>query len=161
MATTKKAENLNVLQRLHNVMRDIGPLTTDAKNNFQKYSYVSEQKITVNVQAALVEHGVLVYPFDEEITIERGEKAILCTVKVKYRCCNIDDPADFIEIIGSGSDIDKTGAHLAKAKTMAYKQAWRQLFAIACGDDFEKKRTSNLLDKEAEVEVEPETEDIF
>jgi len=156
MATTKKAENLNVLQRLHRVMEQVGNMTTDNRNTFQKYNYVTEQKITLNVQAALIEHGVMVYPIAESIETMKGEKKILCTVTTTYRCANIDNKDDYIDVISSSSDIDATGAHVPKAKTMCYKYLWRQLFAISCGDDPDKKRNVVIGGKVAEVEVEPE-----
>ena len=157
MATTKKAESMNVLQRLHRVMETVGNMTTDSRNNFQKYNYVTEQKITLNVQAALIQHGVMVFPIEEHIETVTGSTGVLCTVTTKYRCANIDNVAEYIDVVSSSSDIDKTGAHVPKAKTMCYKYLWRQLFAISCGDDPDKKRNTVIGGKVAEIDIEPET----
>jgi len=159
MATTTKKESLNVLQRLHRVMEQVGNMTPDGRNTFQKYNFVSEQKITLNVQTALIAHGILVYPIEESIETVTGNSGVLCTVTTKYRCANIDKIDEYIDVISSASDIDKTGAHVPKAKTMCYKFMWRQLFAIACGDDPDKKRNVAVVGgKAAELDVEPVVE---
>ena len=153
-----KNENskLNIHQRINAAMLEIGPMTTDGRNTHQKYNFVSEQKITLNVHEQLVKHGIVVYPIDIDVNNIQGSKGVLCTIKTKYKFVNIDNATDFIEVTSCASDIDFAGAHVPKAMTMCYKFLWRQTFALACGDDPEKKRTSNLLGKVADVEVEPD-----
>ena len=83
----------NILQRLHAVMQEVEYIQKE-KRQGMRYSIVSHDAVTAKVRPVLVKHGVLYYPvrwaLAQNGNRSEGQGAI--------RFCNIDDPADFIEV---------------------------------------------------------------
>jgi hypothetical protein len=110
----------NIYQRIAAVMKDIEYLTKDDEVSTGKSSYraVSEEKVTSAVRGALIKHGIVIIPVEQEHSRsdetvkawnkydQREEERInrVATVNTKYRIQNVDDPADFVIAVSSGTE---------------------------------------------------------
>ena len=156
-------ETKNVFQRISDVMKDIEYLTKDDEVSTGKSSYraVTEEKVTSAVRAAMVKHGIVIVPIEQEHARvdevvkawnkfeKREEDKInrITTVNTKYRIQNVDDPSDFIIAASSGTGVDTQDKGVGKAMTYAFKYLLLRTFAIPTGDDPDKVSSDLYTDK--------------
>ena len=153
----------NIYQRISDVMKDIEYLTKDDEVSTGKSSYraVTEEKVTSAVRAAMVKHGIVIVPIEQEHARvdevvkawnkyeKREEDKInrITTVNAKYRIQNIDDPQDCIIAASSGTGVDTQDKGVGKAMTYAFKYLLLRTFAIPTGDDPDKVSSDLYTDK--------------
>lgn len=149
----------NIFQRIAQVMKDVEYLAKDDKvetGGGKSYRAISEEKVTSTVRVSLIENGIVIIPVkqehsrtDERIVDSYGKEKVnrITTVDVVYRIQSADDPADYIEVMSSGTGVDTQDKGVGKAMTYAYKYMLLRTFAIPTGDDADKV-SSDLYDSQ-------------
>ena len=149
----------NIYQKILDIMNDIQYLQKDDTVDEGKgkgYKAITEEKVTSAVRAAMLKHGVVIYPTDqthiredEILTDKYGNQKVsrLTTVNVKYRIQNIEDKEDYVEAVSSGTGVDTQDKGVGKAMTYAYKYLLLRTFAIPTGEDADKI-SSDIYDEQ-------------
>lgn len=144
MAESKKTENnkLNIYQKILNVMKAVEYLQKDDNVEFlkTKYKAISEEKVTSTVRKQFVEQGLIMYPFEQEISRDGN----ITTTNTKYRLVNVDNPEESIVIASSGQGADSQDKGSGKAMTYSFKYALLRTFAIPTGEDPDKISSAEL-----------------
>lgn len=136
-------KSLNLAQRIHGAMCDIGPMKKDRMmdGGQQRFAYHSHVVITAQCKAVFEKWrlsltNTVLEEHHEPITIGKYEtKGFFTTARVRVRLTNIDDPADFAEVdhVGYGQDTSDKG--IGKAVTYASKYALMKLLMISDGEE--------------------------
>ena len=149
----------NIYQKILDIMNDVQYLQKDDTVDTGKgkgYKAITEEKVTSAVRAAMLKHGVVIYPIeqthnreDEILTDKYGNQKVsrLTTVNVKYKIQNIEDKEDYIEAVSSGTGVDTQDKGVGKAMTYAYKYLLLRTFAIPTGEDADKI-SSDIYDEQ-------------
>lgn len=144
MAETKTTENkkLSIYQKILNVMKAVEYLQKDDNVEFlkTKYKAISEEKVTSTVRKQFVEQGLIMYPFEQEISKDGN----ITTTNTKYRLVNVDNPEESIVIASSGQGADSQDKGSGKAMTYSFKYALLRTFAIPTGEDPDKISSAEL-----------------
>ena len=132
-----------ILNKLHEIMKEADYIQKDAKNKFHGYKYASELAIKTKLHELLVKHGVLFQLqscdsriiTDLELTKDgKEQKATL--LKCKYTFWDIDSGEKLEgDFMASGPARDDKG--LWAATTNAIKYIMTSTFLIPTGDDAE------------------------
>ena len=138
---------MNVYQKIAAVMADVQYLAKDDSVEFKttKYKAISEEKVTSIMRAALLKHGLVVFPVEQH----RERVGQITSVDVKYRLQNIDDPEDYVIVCSSGDGADTQDKGAGKAMTYAFKYMFLRTFAIPTGEDPDKVSSAQLDDEAA------------
>ena len=122
-------------------MRQIGYIRKDWRNDAQRFNFLSDEAVTLEVQRAMVAHGLFCAPVKSESRIERTEtanasgKAGVRTVTVTLITWRITHTSgEWMLLESEGEGVDSGDKSLSKSRTMARKYLWRELFAIPTGD---------------------------
>lgn len=140
----------NIYEKIAAVMQDVQYLAKDDNVSFGQTNYkaLSEEKVTVIMRSAMMKHRLVVFPIEQSAT----RTGNITHVDVKYRIVNIDDPADYIEVVSCGDGADTQDKGSGKAMTYAFKYMWLRTFAIPTGEDPDKI-SSAQLDEEAKKAI--------
>lgn len=140
----------NIYEKIAAVMQDVQYLAKDDNVSFGQTNYkaLSEEKVTVIMRSAMMKHRLVVFPVEQSAT----RTGNITHVDVKYRIVNIDDPADYIEVVSCGDGADTQDKGSGKAMTYAFKYMWLRTFAIPTGEDPDKI-SSAQLDEEAKKAI--------
>lgn len=140
----------NIYEKIAAVMQDVQYLAKDDNVSFGQTNYkaLSEEKVTVIMRSAMMKHRLVVFPVEQSAT----RTGNITHVDVKYRIVNIDDPADYIEVVSCGDGADTQDKGSGKAMTYAFKYMWLRAFAIPTGEDPDKI-SSAQLDEEAKKAI--------
>lgn len=138
---------MNVYQKIAAVMADVQYLAKDDSVEFKstRYKAISEEKVTSIMRAALLKHGLVVFPVEQH----RERVGQITSVDVKYRLQNIDDPEDYVIVCSSGDGADTQDKGAGKAMTYAFKYMFLRTFAIPTGEDPDKVSSAQLDDEAA------------
>lgn len=141
---------MNIYEKIAAVMQDVQYLAKDDNVSFGQTNYkaLSEEKVTVIMRSAMMKHHLVVFPIEQSAT----RTGNITHVDVKYRIVNIDDPADYIEVVSCGDGADTQDKGSGKAMTYAFKYMWLRTFAIPTGEDPDKI-SSAQLDEEAKKAI--------
>ena len=141
---------MNIYEKIAAVMQDVQYLAKDDNVSFGQTNYkaLSEEKVTVIMRSAMLKHKLVVFPVEQSAT----RTGNITHVDVKYRIVNIDDPADYIEVVSCGDGADTQDKGSGKAMTYAFKYMWLRTFAIPTGEDPDKI-SSAQLDEEAKKAI--------
>lgn len=120
----------NILQRIHAVMGEVDYVQKDKKAGMN-YTIVSHDVVTAKVRPILHKHGVVYYPVKVNATQDGTRTQTHLTV----RFCNIDEPADFIDVESLGYGIDTQDKGPGKAISYAVKYALLKALGLETGDD--------------------------
>ena len=127
------------------VMRAVGAIDKDGENTNQHYKFASEKHIVEVMRAAMLEHGLAMYPSSaSDVQVIPRQKGGWLVVWVQtYTLVHAPTgQAERIQVVTSGFDTLDKGAF--KGMTGALKYALRQAFLISIGgDDAENDKTSN------------------
>lgn len=144
-------DGLNIHQRMLAITADLQTvaknLTVDTGKN-KSYKAVSERDILDAVKPLETKHGVYSYPaarrvLESQVLESENEYQGKTTkrttfferIETVYRFCNIDAPADYIEITSFAEGIDSQDKGSGKAMTYADKYALMKAYKISTGDD--------------------------
>jgi hypothetical protein len=120
----------NILQRLNAVMKEVTYIQKEKKPNM-RYSIVSHDVVTAKVRPAMVNHGVIYYPVDFQMTQVGNRTQLTCRVVF----ASIDDPNDRIIVDSAGFGIDDQDKGPGKAISYAVKYALLKALGLESGDD--------------------------
>ena len=141
---------MGVAKKISKVMEMVQYLKKDGKVSYGRtsYGYLSEEKITQELNKAFREVGLIIYPSKMDIAKNEGDIAqIIATYRIQ------DTESDeYIEVQTIGEGQDKGDKKMNKAMTAAFKYAQRQSFMIPTGDDPDHISTAELTDDESEEE---------
>lgn len=155
METQGMNDKLGLYRKIAAVMKEVTYLQKDDKVEFQttKYKAISEEKVTMAVRSAMVTHGLVILPIEQEHFREGN----LSTVNTKYKIVDTETGAyEIIVSSGTGSDTQDKG--VGKAMTYSFKYLLLRTFAIPTGEDPDKISSAELDAKEQreqEKEAEP------
>lgn len=140
----------NIYEKIAAVMQDVQYLAKDDNVSFGQTNYkaLSEEKVTVIMRSAMLKHKLVVFPVEQSA----NRTGNITHVDVKYRIVNIEDPADYIEVVSCGDGADTQDKGSGKAMTYAFKYMWLRTFAIPTGEDPDKI-SSAQLDEEAKKAI--------
>lgn len=150
---------LGLFKKIHAVMKDVDYLQKDDQVKFGNTNYkaISEEKVTMAVRKALVEHGLVIIPIEQE-HIKDGN---LSTVNTKYKIIDVDT-GQFEIITSSGTGADTQDKGVGKAMTYAYKYLLLRTFAIPTGEDPDKissaELDSNQYNQQSDTSFKPITQ---
>lgn len=141
-------------QKISKVMRDVAYLSKDDNIEFKstKYKAISEEKVTSAVRTAMLEHGLIIIPIEQE----HKRVDTLSTVDTKYKIIDIET-GEYEVIVSSGSGVDTQDKGVGKAMTYAFKYLLLRTFAIPTGEDPDKISSAELDAKQAEEKNKAET----
>ena len=142
---------MSVAKKISKVMEMVQYLKKDGKVSYGRtsYGYLSEEKITQELNKAFREVGLIIYPSKMDIAKNEGDIAqIIATYRIQ------DTESDeYIEVQTIGEGQDKGDKKMNKAMTAAFKYAQRQSFMIPTGDDPDHISTAELTDNEKGQEI--------
>ena len=121
-------------ERIAAVMRQVGGIRKDKRNQHANYDYLSEEAVKRAVQRAMCEVGIVptsvTYEIlsDAEVAAKKGGTQNLVKVKAV-----ITFGAHRYEGLGAG--IDYGDKALMKAQTAAIREAWKTALVIPSGND--------------------------
>ena len=124
-----------LVQKLADVMAEVGYIQKDATNEFHKYRYASAAAVLSKVNAALSSRGIAVSSTAELVAHDRIEGAKPKTIAVVKLTLIFNDGTDTLQIEGLGSGEDSGDKAVMKANTAALKYALANAFLISWGDD--------------------------
>ena len=140
-----------IYEAIANVMKDVGAVGKDGKNNFDNYVYRSIDGVMNALSPALVKNKVFVTPtvidsHREERVNAKGTNMVYTILKVKYTFYT--DDGSNIECTVIGEAMDRSDKSTNKAMSAAFKYAIFQTFCIP---------TEEMIDSETEsLEIPPE-----
>lgn len=133
---SKKAEDMNIHERLHAIMTQVGVVGKDGTNSFQKYKYASEASYLRALRPLLSEYRVAVVP-NVKTMMHDPNKENLLHLLVEFTFVNIDDPSDTVVATMMSSGADTGDKAIYKAITGAKKYILANTFMTETGDDAE------------------------
>lgn len=150
--STLEITNLNIYQRLIEVMKKVRYIQKEEKMVNGQYRFVSHDAVTECASEAFIECGIYAQPniISSEISTvlvkkwdkhEKREKELTyfnCVVKVAYTFINIDAPSERVIVDGFGQGMDEQDKAAGKAISYACKYALLKALGIKTGDDPEK-----------------------
>jgi len=132
-----EVKEINLIQKLNEASKQIGPIAKDGSNDFQHYSFQSETAIKYAVESAIRDAGIRIIPQYEVInqydkTSKRGGENHFVDVMGTFTITDGDN-----SIVGTmpGSGQDSGEKAMAKACTSAQKYFYKQLFNITDRDE--------------------------
>lgn len=126
------------------VMKDVGAVGKDSKNDYDKYNYRGVDAVMNALNPAMVKHNVFVVPVvvdqkREERQGQKGNTLIYTILTVKYTF--FTDDGSYVDCVVIGEAMDRSDKSTNKAMSAAFKYACFQTFCIP---------TEEMLDTETE-----------
>ena len=128
-----------VIEAVHNVMKDVSFVMRDGENDFHGYRYATERQLLQTLRPAMITHGLVMIPSVDEdpVTDSHGNTSIMVTYRLIHTSGQMLPFA--IKMPGCGNDISKSGKigdkGVYKAITGSVKYALFKIFLIPTGDD--------------------------
>lgn len=126
--------DLNIYQRMHQVMKAVSYVQKEDKKVNNQYTFVSHDAVTAKIRPALIEAGVLAVPK----CTQHSQDGNRTEVVVEVEFVNIDKPEEKITVAMLGYGIDPQDKGPGKAISYAVKYALLKAFSLETGDDPEK-----------------------
>lgn len=135
---------MNIFESIANVMKEIGVIGKDSKNQQQGFMYRGVDAVMNALNPALVKYKVFVAPevleqTREERTTSKGNALLYTILKVKYTFYAEDGSNVSCVVVGEGMDSGDKSSN--KALSVAFKYACFQIFCIP---------TEEMIDPDAE-----------
>ncbi len=132
---------LNIHQRIHAIMAEIGRIEKDGTVNIGNsgYDYISHDAVTATIRGAFLRHGVVVIPTVSGSAVNGNRTELTITVKF----VNIDEPQDTIEVESVGFGVDQSDKGPGKAFSYAVKYAYLKLLMLNSADDIEESNVEH------------------
>jgi len=129
----------SLIEKLSEVMAEVGYVQKDATNEFHRYRYASAEAVLKKVNAALSERGIAISSHVELVRQDILESAdpekgprILAVVKLAM---DFMDGTESIHAEGLGCGLDSGDKAVMKGNTAALKYLLANEFLISWGDD--------------------------
>jgi len=128
---TQLQEQLNVYQRILNIMADIDYIQKGSAKVNGQYAFVSHDQVTAKIHPLLVKHRVLMIPTVKS-HIQEGNRTVL---DLMVHFVNVDKPEDQFSINTFGYGVDTSDKGPGKALSYAFKIACLKAFCLETGED--------------------------
>ena len=160
-------KGLNIFQRLSRISTEVGTVAKNLDVGYGRSSYkaVSESDVLRAVKPVEAKYGIYSYPVDREIletgvitnTRPDGSEVSQRYMRIKttYRAVNIDDPTEYVEVIGYGDGIDSMDKAPMKAVTFSDKSCMLKLYRLATGDDPDADASLPLKTQKTQTQAQP------
>lgn len=145
---------MNVLQRIHKCMEQVGGVQKNITVGEGKNSYraVSHDDVTEALRPLMVKHGLVCwiqksYPTTESVVFKNkyGERQQFFTkVDCEVVFANVDDPEDRIVVHCSGHGVDSADKSIGKAISYATKYAYMKTFMLGTGEDTDQVHSDDI-----------------
>lgn len=131
------SEEMNLIAKLNEASKQIGPIDKDGSNSYQKYSFQSETAIKYAVENAIRKVGIRIIPTYEVLSqydrsSKKGGSNHFVDVMGTF---TITDGSESVIGTMPGSGQDSGEKATAKACTSAQKYFYKQLFNITDKDE--------------------------
>lgn len=160
----EESKKLNIYQKMLKATERISKVAKNLKVDISKsssYKAVSEADVLEAVKPVEIELGIYSYPVKREIietnvldTVKEyngnrtESKQLFMRLEVTYRFVNVDNPADYIDIITYGDGVDSQDKAPGKSMTYADKYALLKAYKIQTGEDPDKEGSGELKNAE-------------
>lgn len=138
-----------LVDKLAEVMSEVGYVQKDAENAFHHYKYASAEAVLKKVNAALSSRGIAVSTQAELLHYEEGHAVVRLSL-------TFTDGDESLTAQGLGEGSDKGDKAVMKANTAALKYAVANAFMISWGDDPEADTTTDIRAAAKRQAPEPE-----
>ena len=139
-------KKMNIFQRLSAISNELTAVAKNLNVGIGKGSYkaAGEADVLAAVKPLEAKYGVFSYPVDREIvesgTLEKETQygksvQLFMRVKTTYRFVCMDDPTQFVDIIGYGDGVDAADKSPGKCQTYSDKYCLMKCYKIITGDD--------------------------
>lgn len=129
---------LNILQRINRVMQHVTYVQKDA--SVGNYRAVSHDQVVSVARQHLVEHGIVIYPFQRSgNVIENRGKQIFYEGVYEITFVNMDDPNDYVSVDIHAHALDNGDKAPGKAVTYATKAAILKVLCLETGENDESR----------------------
>lgn len=142
----------NIFRRMSDVTEEIGTIPKNLVVGFgrNQYKAVAEKDILNAVKKAERRHGIYSFPVGrkilsaENITDSEGRITRNVRIEATYRFVNMDDPNDFIDVVGYGDGVDSLDKAPGKALTYADKYCLMKAYKIETGDELDAEASDDI-----------------
>lgn len=152
----------NIYQAINGVMKDIGAVGKNKRNDQQKYMYRGIDDVMTALSPAIQEHGIFIIPEVLEQIREmktgvnrNGQETTLLysIIKVKYTFTALDGTSVTAVVMGEGMDSGDKATN--KAMSAAYKYALLQTFCIPTEEMIDSEQDSPEVRRKPQAEFKP------
>ena len=148
-----------IYEAIVNVMKDVGAVGKDAKNNFDNYVYRSIDGVMNALNPAMVKNHVFVTPTvldsqREERVNAKGTNMVYTILTVKYSFYT--DDGSSVECTVVGEAMDRSDKSSNKAMSAAFKYACFQTFCIPTEEMIDSETESLEISSEKKKPTAPE-----
>lgn len=155
---------MNIYQRMSRITNELGAVAKNLTVGYGRNSYkaVGEADVLNAVKPVEEKWGIYSYPasrrtisvdtlstsgtktdqYGKESSVERIQ--FIFRIETTYRFVNIDNPAEYIDIISFGDGIDSADKAPGKAMTYSDKYALLKAYKIQTGDDPDQDPSPNF-----------------
>ena len=160
----EETNGMNIYQRMSRITNELGAVAKNLTVGYGRNSYkaVGEADVLNAVKPAEEKWGIYSYPasrrtisvdtlstsgtktdnYGNESIVERVQ--FIFRIETTYRFVNIDNPAEYIDIISFGDGIDSADKAPGKAMTYSDKYALLKAYKIQTGDDPDQDPSPNF-----------------
>ena len=160
----EETNGMNIYQRMSRITNELGAVAKNLTVGYGRNSYkaVGEADVLNAVKPAEEKWGIYSYPasrrtisvdtlstsgtktdnYGNESIVERVQ--FIFRIETTYRFVNIDNPAEYIDIISFGDGVDSADKAPGKAMTYSDKYALLKAYKIQTGDDPDQDPSPNF-----------------
>jgi hypothetical protein len=162
---------MNIYEKMSAITIDINKVAKNLKVGVgqSQYKAVGEADILEAVKPVEAQHGIYSYPASRKVikeaeyttTSEHNGKVtertnLFLRIETVYRFVNVENPEEYIDIIGYGDGVDTQDKAPGKAMTYSDKYCLMKAYKIETGDDPDQKGSEPM--KPTKPVVEPKIE---
>jgi hypothetical protein len=162
---------MNIYEKMSAITIDINKVAKNLKVGVgqSQYKAVGEADILEAVKPVEAQHGIYSYPASRKVikeaeyttTSEYNGKvtertSLFLRIETVYRFVNVENPEEYIDIIGYGDGVDTQDKAPGKAMTYSDKYCLMKAYKIETGDDPDQKGSEPM--KPTKPVVEPKIE---
>lgn len=160
----KPVEQMNIFEKLSAITNELNRVAKNLNVGVGKSSYkaVGEADVLAAVKPKEEQYRVYSYPFarkvikDEVFEVESSFKdqtgnittqkklSMFMRIETTYRFVNMDNPAEFVDIVTYGDGVDPQDKAPGKAMTYSDKYALLKAYKVETGDDPDQHQSGNM-----------------
>jgi hypothetical protein len=165
---------MNIYEKMSAITIDINKVAKNLKVGVgqSQYKAVGEADILEAVKPVEAQHGIYSYPASRKVikeaeyttTSEYNGKvtertSLFLRIETVYRFVNVENPEEYIDIIGYGDGVDTQDKAPGKAMTYSDKYCLMKAYKIETGDDPDQKGSEPMKPTKpvAESKIEQKT----
>ena len=149
---------MNIQQRLIEVMKEVGAVGKNERNQIQNFNFRGIDAVINAVSPAFIKHGVIVAPFVEDSSYEIAEigqkKTLMCVVRVKVSYTFYGADGDSLTVKVVAESMDSGDKATAKAMSVALRTALLQTLSLPTN---EPDPDASTYERSSQEQEEPES----